>query len=246
MNRATPPAPAGQREDQRGDRYGRPQTDQHDQGVPDLGHVGAVPERAIPPTVPERASSVPVPGRAIPPAVPGRATPVPAPGAGPRYDLGQERTDPAPGAGPAVDGDGVDQEYRARWWHPVPDGRLRCEVCPRRCTLRDGQRGFCFVRARHGDAIVLTTYGRSSGFVLDPVEKKPLAHVLPGSTVLSFGTAGCNLACRYCQNWEISTSRDVDTLAASASPAGPGRRAGGRRGRGLHLQRPGGVRRVRH
>ena len=223
MNRVTPPAPADQREGQRGDRYGRSQTDQHDRGVPDLGHVGAVPGRAIPPAVPKRATPTPAPG-ASPPAVPGRASSVP--GAGPRYDLGQERTDPAPGAGPAVDGDGVDQEYRARWWHPVPDGRLRCEVCPRRCTLRDGQRGFCFVRARHGDAIVLTTYGRSSGFVLDPVEKKPLAHVLPGSTVLSFGTAGCNLACRYCQNWEISTSRDVDTLAASASPAALARAAG--------------------
>ena len=106
------------------------------------------------------------------------------------------------------------EPHVARWWRAMPDGRLRCEVCPRQCTLRDGQRGFCFVRARVGDAIVLTTYGRSSGFVLDPVEKKPLAHVLPGSTVLSFGTAGCNLACKYCQNWEISTSRDIDTLAA--------------------------------
>ena len=90
--------------------------------------------------------------------------------------------------------------HPARWWRTLPDGRLRCELCPRRCTLREGQRGFCFVRARVGDAIVLTTYGRSSGFVLDPIEKKPLAHVLPGSTILSFGTAGCNLACKYCQN----------------------------------------------
>ena len=108
--------------------------------------------------------------------------------------------------------------HPARWWRTLPDGRLRCELCPRRCTLREGQRGFCFVRARVGDAIVLTTYGRSSGFVLDPIEKKPLAHVLPGSTILSFGTAGCNLACKYCQNWEISTSRDIDTLTAPATP----------------------------
>ena len=98
MNRVTPPTPASQRGEQRGDRYSRPQTDQHDQGVPDLGHVGAVPERA---------SSVPAPGRTTPPTVPERTTPVPAPGAGPRHDLGQERTDPAPGAGPAVDGDGA-------------------------------------------------------------------------------------------------------------------------------------------
>ncbi|CAM2936493.1 AmmeMemoRadiSam system radical SAM enzyme [Actinomyces slackii] len=114
----------------------------------------------------------------------------------------------------------------ARWWRPMADGRLRCELCPRRCTLRDGQRGFCFVRARRGDEIVLTTYGRSSGLALDPIEKKPLAHVRPGSTILSLGTAGCNLACRYCQNWEISTSRDVDALAASASPAVLARAAG--------------------
>ena len=115
-------------------------------------------------------------------------------------------------------GEACAEPHVARWWRAMPDGRLRCEVCPRRCTLRDGQRGFCFVRARVGDAIVLTTYGRSSGFVLDPIEKKPLAHVLPGSTILSFGTAGCNLACKYCQNWEISTSRDIDTLAAPATP----------------------------
>src|ERR671929_372057 len=105
-----------------------------------------------------------------------------------------------------------------RHWHRVADGRLQCDVCPRACKLRDGQRGFCFVRAREGDEIVLTTYGRSSGFCVDPVEKKPLNHFLPGSSVLSFGTAGCNLGCRFCQNWEISKSREFDTLADAASP----------------------------
>jgi pyruvate formate lyase activating enzyme len=105
-------------------------------------------------------------------------------------------------------------------WHRVADGRLRCDVCPRGCTLRDGQRGFCFVRAREGDDIVLTTYGRSSGFCVDPVEKKPLNHFLPGTPVLSFGTAGCNLGCRFCQNWDISKSRELDTLADAASPGG--------------------------
>ena len=103
-------------------------------------------------------------------------------------------------------------------WHRVPDGRLRCDVCPRGCTLRDGQRGLCFVRAREGEQIVLTTYGRSSGFCVDPIEKKPLNHFLPGTSVLSFGTAGCNLACRFCQNWDISKSREFDTLADAASP----------------------------
>ncbi|HEX8939125.1 MAG TPA: AmmeMemoRadiSam system radical SAM enzyme [Candidatus Limnocylindrales bacterium] len=105
-----------------------------------------------------------------------------------------------------------------RFWHPLPDGRVQCDVCPRECRLHEGQRGLCFVRARQAGAIVLTTYGRSSGFCIDPMEKKPLAHFLPGSSVLSFGTAGCNLACRFCQNWDISKSRELDTLADAASP----------------------------
>ncbi len=104
------------------------------------------------------------------------------------------------------------------YWHSLEDGRVQCDVCPRACRLNEGQRGLCFVRARQGDAIVLTTYGRSSGFCVDPIEKKPLNHFLPGTAVLSFGTAGCNLACRFCQNWDISKSREIDTLADSASP----------------------------
>jgi pyruvate formate lyase activating enzyme len=108
--------------------------------------------------------------------------------------------------------------HSTRFWTPLPDGRVRCDACPRGCALREGQRGFCFVRAREGDAVVLTTYGRSSGFCVDPIEKKPLAHFLPGTAVLSFGTAGCNLGCRFCQNWDISKSREWDTLAATASP----------------------------
>jgi pyruvate formate lyase activating enzyme len=105
-----------------------------------------------------------------------------------------------------------------RYWHPLDDGRIQCDVCPRACRLHEGQRGLCFVRARENDAIVLTSYGRSSGFCVDPIEKKPLNHFLPGSSVLSFGTAGCNLACRFCQNWDISKSREIDTLADAASP----------------------------
>jgi pyruvate formate lyase activating enzyme len=103
-------------------------------------------------------------------------------------------------------------------WHRLADGRIQCDVCPRACRLHEGQRGLCFVRGREGDEIVLTTYGRSSGFCVDPIEKKPLNHFLPGSAVLSFGTAGCNLACRFCQNWDISKSRELDTLADAASP----------------------------
>jgi pyruvate formate lyase activating enzyme len=104
------------------------------------------------------------------------------------------------------------------YWHTLDDGRIQCDVCPRACKLRDGQRGVCFVRAREGDEVVLTTYGRSSGFCVDPIEKKPLNHFLPGSSIFSFGTAGCNLACRFCQNWDISKSKEMDTLADQASP----------------------------
>jgi len=103
-------------------------------------------------------------------------------------------------------------------WHRLADGRVQCDVCPRECRLHEGQRGFCFVRGCAGGRVVLATYGRSSGFCVDPIEKKPLNHFLPGTPVLSFGTAGCNLGCRFCQNWDISTSREVDTLADAASP----------------------------
>ncbi len=106
----------------------------------------------------------------------------------------------------------------ARYWRALPDGRLQCDLCPRFCKLHEGQRGLCFVRARQGDGMVLTTYGRSSGFCVDPIEKKPLNQFLPGTPILSFGTAGCNLACRFCQNWDISKSREMETLAAAASP----------------------------
>ena len=95
---------------------------------------------------------------------------------------------------------------------------MQCDVCPRRCRLREGQRGLCFVRGRNRNGIELYTYGRSSGFCVDPIEKKPLNHFLPGSAVLSFGTAGCNLACKFCQNWDMSKSREMDTLADAAAP----------------------------
>ena len=105
-----------------------------------------------------------------------------------------------------------------RYWHLLDDGRVQCDLCPRFCKLRDGQRGLCFVRGRSGDELLLTTYGRSSGFCVDPIEKKPLNHFLPGTPVLSFGTAGCNLACKFCQNWDISKSREFDRLQAEATP----------------------------
>jgi pyruvate formate lyase activating enzyme len=105
-----------------------------------------------------------------------------------------------------------------RHWTKLEDGRIRCDVCPRECKLHEGQRGLCFVRAAEGDQIVLKTWGRSSGFCVDPIEKKPLNHFLPGTPVLSFGTAGCNLSCAFCQNHDISKSRETDTLADRATP----------------------------
>lgn len=107
---------------------------------------------------------------------------------------------------------------RAEWWHRTGDGRFQCDLCPRECRLGPGQRGFCFVRDADDAGLRLTTYGRASGFCIDPIEKKPLNHFLPGSSVLSFGTAGCNLGCRFCQNWAISKARSTDRLAEVAEP----------------------------
>ncbi|HET9112529.1 MAG TPA: AmmeMemoRadiSam system radical SAM enzyme [Burkholderiales bacterium] len=110
------------------------------------------------------------------------------------------------------------RHHPGKYWHLTDDGRIQCDLCPRDCKLHEGQRGACFVRMREDDRIVLTTYGRSSGFCIDPIEKKPLNHFYPGSSVLSFGTAGCNLACKFCQNWDISKSRDMDKLMDRAEP----------------------------
>ncbi|MDD9876020.1 MAG: AmmeMemoRadiSam system radical SAM enzyme [Magnetovibrio sp.] len=108
--------------------------------------------------------------------------------------------------------------HPGRYWHALEDGRIQCDLCPRYCKLREGQRGLCFVRAAGPDGMVLTTYGRSSGFCIDPIEKKPLNHFLPGTPILSFGTAGCNLTCKFCQNWNISKAREFDKLQDQASP----------------------------
>ena len=112
----------------------------------------------------------------------------------------------------------VQPSVETRHWHRLDDGRVQCDVCPRACKLHEGQRGLCFVRGAEGGEVRLYSYGRSSGFCVDPVEKKPLNHFLPGSAVLSFGTAGCNLACKFCQNWDMSKSREMDRLMDHASP----------------------------
>ena len=111
-----------------------------------------------------------------------------------------------------------DSVYLGRYWHMLDDGRMQCDLCPRDCKLHEGQRCACFVRGMADGQMVLTSYGRSSGFCIDPIEKKPLNHFYPGSRVFSFGTAGCNLACKFCQNWDISKSRDMDRLMDRAQP----------------------------
>src|SRR5580700_4363208 len=120
--------------------------------------------------------------------------------------------------------------YEGRYWHYVDDNvgaltgtptrppAIFCDLCPRACVLKDGDRGFCFVRKNEGGKMILTTYGKSTGFCIDPIEKKPLNHFLPGTSVLSFGTAGCNLGCQFCQNWSISKAREIEILSDSASP----------------------------
>ena len=109
-------------------------------------------------------------------------------------------------------------DVEARWWHELQDGRLQCDLCPRECRLGEGQKGFCFVRERRDGRMLLTAWGQSTGLCVDPIEKKPLAHFLPGSNVLSFGTAGCNLGCRFCQNWTTSKAREWQGAAHETSP----------------------------
>lgn len=123
-------------------------------------------------------------------------------------------------AQPTLDADSLPpgSVVETRYWHALDNGKVQCDLCPRYCQLAPGQRGLCFVRGNLGGKVVLASYGRSSGFCIDPIEKKPLNHFLPGTPVLSFGTAGCNLSCKFCQNWDISKSRETETLADAASP----------------------------
>jgi pyruvate formate lyase activating enzyme len=105
------------------------------------------------------------------------------------------------------------------WWHDSSDNsRIICDLCPRSCALRPGDRGFCFVRENRDGQMFSTTYGRSTGFCVDPIEKKPLNQFYPGTAVLSFGTAGCNLGCNFCQNWTMSRSRNVEAACDTADP----------------------------
>lgn len=110
------------------------------------------------------------------------------------------------------------QLHPTKYWHQLENGRVQCDLCPQACKLNEGQPGICLVRMRVSNQIVLATYGRSSGFAVDPIEKKPLNHFLPGSQVYSFGTAGCNLLCKFCQNWDISKAHETALLNRSATP----------------------------
>jgi len=112
----------------------------------------------------------------------------------------------------------TDDTVKTHYWHKLNDGRIQCDLCPRFCKLHADQRGLCFIRQNLNEQVVMTSYGRSSGFAIDPIEKKPLNHFLPGTSVFSFGTAGCNLSCKFCQNWDISKSRKMDALMSKASP----------------------------
>jgi len=106
----------------------------------------------------------------------------------------------------------------AKWWYNNDKGKIVCTLCPRYCVLANGQAGLCFVRKNINGKLYALSYGRPTGFAIDPIEKKPLYHFLPGSEILSFGTAGCNLSCQFCQNWTMSKAKMDDLNALHATP----------------------------
>lgn len=108
--------------------------------------------------------------------------------------------------------------HKAKWWIKEESGKIKCTLCPRYCILANGQKGFCFIRENIDGTLYSTAYGRPTGFAIDPIEKKPLNHFLPGTDILSFGTAGCNLGCKFCQNWTMSKSKLDEISSVWASP----------------------------
>lgn len=112
----------------------------------------------------------------------------------------------------------IDSYHEARWWEPMSDGRLHCYLCPRHCHIGEGQSGFCFIRKNEAGRLVQLGYGRPAALQIDPIEKKPLNHFLPGTQILSMGTAGCNMGCFFCQNWDISKAKSDQVHSASLSP----------------------------
>jgi len=106
----------------------------------------------------------------------------------------------------------------AKWWESQSNGKILCTLCPRYCTIGEGQKGFCYIRENIDNKLYSIGYGKPTGFAIDPIEKKPLSHFLPGTDVLSFGTAGCNLGCKFCQNWTMSKSKIDDINSLEATP----------------------------
>jgi pyruvate formate lyase activating enzyme len=108
--------------------------------------------------------------------------------------------------------------HPARWWQTLPDGRIHCYLCPRHCHIAAGQHGFCYIRENVDGELVQLGYGRPAALAIDPIEKKPLFHFHPGSQILSLGTAGCNLGCQFCQNFDISKARSTQQNSLHVSP----------------------------
>ncbi|GMR25695.1 MAG: AmmeMemoRadiSam system radical SAM enzyme [Ignavibacteria bacterium] len=106
----------------------------------------------------------------------------------------------------------------AKWWEPADNEKILCTLCPRYCKIGDGQPGFCYIRQNHNGKLYTLGYARPTGFAIDPIEKKPLNHFLPGTTVLSFGTAGCNLGCKFCQNWSMSKAKIDELNSLNVTP----------------------------
>ena len=112
----------------------------------------------------------------------------------------------------------TEQLHEASWWEAEPGGRVHCYLCPRHCHIHAGQAGFCFIRVNRGGKLYSLGYGSPAALQIDPIEKKPLSHFLPGSLVFSMGTAGCNMGCFFCQNWDISKSRQDQVRSQRVAP----------------------------
>jgi pyruvate formate lyase activating enzyme len=108
--------------------------------------------------------------------------------------------------------------HEARWWESEPNGRVHCYLCPRHCHIHSGQSGFCFIRINQNGKLYSLGYGAPAALQVDPIEKKPLNHFLPGTRVFSMGTAGCNMGCFFCQNWDISKSRHDQVRSQPVPP----------------------------
>lgn len=106
----------------------------------------------------------------------------------------------------------------AQWWEPAEKNKILCTLCPRYCKIGVGQSGFCYIRQNINGKLYTTGYGKPTGFAIDPIEKKPLNHFYPGTPILSFGTAGCNLGCKFCQNWSMSKAKLDELNSLEASP----------------------------